>query len=54
MSKYSKAIAIAIAGIVELAADLGIDLTDDQLKTLRGIGTVVGAVLVFLVPNKSA
>lgn len=51
MNKYAKAVAAAIAGVVTLAATLGLDVTWATDQFIQGAGVVITTIAVWFVPN---
>ena len=55
MTAYNKAIAAFLTSIVALLTGFGVDLGQwSSTETIGAVATLVGAALVYFVPNKTS
>lgn len=50
---YNKAIAAFATAVIGLLAQFGIELPESVATIINGLVPVVGAALVYLIPNKT-
>ena len=53
MQGYSKAIAAIAAAAIQLLANFGIEVSPNVLGIINSLVPVLGAVLVYAIPNKT-
>lgn len=54
MSAYSKAIGSVIASVITMLATFGVDVPENIQGILVAFASMLGPVLVYFLPNKTA